>query len=359
MRTHRPTGPPRASTRFQRSRGSRAGGAGSVPSVWRKRAGFAAHAPGAFTSRTSLAALATRTFLATAVAAAAAAAALLLFGAASSAAAAAAGAPRGLAGGVAFLLARQVDDGGFAEQGRAADPGLTAWAVLALAASGSDPVSALRDGHSPADHLRGKPYPTATDLELRILAFDALGRAAEAEQLGRQLETLRRPSGAIGSTVNSTIWGVIALRSIGRPAGAAAVAYLLGQQARNGGFPWYAGGEPDSNDAAAAVMALRAAGVDRRARAIERALAYLRGLQNADGGFELSAGRGSDAQSTAWAIQAFLAAGRQPPPRALAYLRRLQRPDGSFRYSARYATTPVWVTAQVLPALARRPFPLP
>jgi len=36
----------------------------------------------------------------------------------------------------------------------------------------------------------------------------------------------------------------------------------------------------------------------------------------------------------------------------------LRRPDGSFRYSKRYVTTPVWVTAQVLPALARKPFPL-
>ena len=43
---------------------------------------------------------------------------------------------------------------------------------------------------------------------------------------------------------------------------------------------------------------------------------------------------------------------------AVAYLKRLQRPDGSFRYSARYTTTPVWVTAQVLPALARKAFPL-
>jgi hypothetical protein len=40
------------------------------------------------------------------------------------------------------------------------------------------------------------------------------------------------------------------------------------------------------------------------------------------------------------------------------YLRSMRRSDGSFRYSRRYATTPVWVTAQVLPALAGRAFPL-
>jgi hypothetical protein len=57
-------------------------------------------------------------------------------------------------------------------------------------------------------------------------------------------------------------------------------------------------------------------------------------------------------------VQAFVAAGKPPPRGALTYLRRLQRADGSFRYSRQYATTPVWVTAQVLPALARKPFPL-
>jgi hypothetical protein len=31
---------------------------------------------------------------------------------------------------------------------------------------------------------------------------------------------------------------------------------------------------------------------------------------------------------------------------------------GSYRYSRAYATTPVWVTAQVLPALVKKPFPL-
>ena len=76
-----------------------------------------------------------------------------------------------------------------------------------------------------------------------------------------------------------------------------------------------------------------------------------------DGGFELTHGRGSDAQSTAWAIQGLVAAGRTPPRSAFAYLARLKRADGSYRYSARYAATPVWVTAQVLAALAKKPFP--
>jgi len=134
------------------------------------------------------------------------------------------------------------------------------------------------------------------------------------------------------------------------------VRFLLRWQARSGGWSWYLNGQPDSNDTAAAIEALRAAGVT--GKPIRRGLAYLLRLRNSDGGFELTPGRGSDAQSTAWAVQAFIAARRTVPKGSLAYLSRLRRADGSFRYSQRYATTPVWVTAQVLPALHRRAFPL-
>ena len=74
--------------------------------------------------------------------------------------------------------------------------------------------------------------------------------------------------------------------------------------------------------------------------------------------YELHAGAPSNAQSTAWAIQAFVAAGVKPPAAAFRYLRRLTRSDGSVRFSAQYATTPLWVSGQVLPALARAAFPL-
>ena len=46
------------------------------------------------------------------------------------------------------------------------------------------------------------------------------------------------------------------------------------------------------------------------------------------------------------------------PKGAFAYLRGLRRDDGSYRYSRRYVATPVWVTAQVLPAVLKKPFPL-
>jgi prenyltransferase beta subunit len=251
------------------------------------------------------------------------------------------------AGPVDYLLSRQQPDGGFAEPGGVSDPSLTAWAVLGLASTGRAPRSA-------ADYLAGKPYAQATDLALRILALRALGR--DTAPLVAQLEGLRRPDGRIGPLVNSTIWGLLALRAAGHPPGST-LRYLLRQQRPSGGWSWYPRGLADSNDTAAAVQALRAAGVSARARPIARALAYLRRLQGRDGGFPLLPGRAADAQSTAWCIQAFVAAGRAPGRAAFRYLAGLRRPDGSYRYSRRNNATPAWVTAQVLPAVARRPFP--
>jgi prenyltransferase beta subunit len=248
-----------------------------------------------------------------------------------------------------YVASHQQADGGFAEPGGRSDPSLTAWATLGLVASGRAPPDAT------GEYLASKPASGATDLALRILALDALGRDTSAEVA--RLEALRRPDGRIGSLVNSTIWGVLALRATDRPA-RTSVAYLLRAQHRSGGWAWYPRGAPDSNDTAAAIQALRGGGVGARSRSIRRAIAYLRGVQRKDGGFALARGRGSDAQSTAWAIQALVAAGRNPGRAPFRFLASLRRPDGSYRYSRKYATTPVWVTSQVLGALARKPFPL-
>jgi hypothetical protein len=250
---------------------------------------------------------------------------------------------------VGYLQSRQAPNGAFSEPGGAPGPLLTAWAAVGLRAAGADTGRAL---DYLAAHESG--LTEATDVELVALAESALGR--RPVRLLARIRALLWPNGRIGPTVNSTIWGILALRQAGARAPKAAVRFVLRRQARDGGWSWYAGAQPDSNDTAAAIQALRSAGVT--GAPIRRGLAYLRRLRNRDGGFELSPGRGSDAQSTAWAVQAFIAARRPPPRGALSYLRSLRRRDGSFRYSKRYATTPVWVTAQVLPALAGRPFPL-
>ena len=67
----------------------------------------------------------------------------------------------------------------------------------------------------------------------------------------------RRSTGRIGPTVNSTCWAVLALGASSKQT----TRWLLAHQAKSGGFSWAIGGQPDSNDTAAALEALRVAGV--------------------------------------------------------------------------------------------------
>ena len=235
-----------------------------------------------------------------------------------------------------YVQSQQREDGGFG------DAQLTAWATLGLVAAGAETGGA-------GEYLARQRPASSTDV-----ALVAMARAAAGDRPEDLLPRLREHRA--GKLVNATIWTILALRQAGEPAPPPLVRALLAAQHRSGGWSWLRGGAPDSNDTAAAIQALRAAGV--RGTPIRRAVAFLRRHQNRDGGFELTLDRGSDAPSTAWAIQALLAAGTEPGAGAFAYLRRLQRPDGSVRYNARYDSSRLWTTAQVVPALVRRSFPL-
>jgi hypothetical protein len=247
-----------------------------------------------------------------------------------------------------YVESRQQADGGFAEAGSRSTPGLTAWAMIGLRSAGRPTGKAY-------DYLvaNERDLQSATDIELALIAEAATGRISDT--LYARFAALGRPDGRLGPAINSTAWGILAYVQVGRPF-KLRVSYLLKHQHRSGGWGWIAGATPDSNDTAAVIQALRTQGV--RGRPITRGIAFLRRLQNTDGGFELTAGRGSDAQSTAWAIQAFIAAQVKPPSGAFRYLTALRRAEGSYRYSRKYGATPVWVTSQVLPALARKSFPL-
>jgi len=252
-----------------------------------------------------------------------------------------------VSGSAVYLASRQVESGGIAEPGRQPDAQTTAWAALALAAAGGRPDELSRARAYLAAHE--SDARADTDVALQVLARSALGDVPAAL-------VARLQAHVPGKLVNADVWTIVALRQAGQPAPPALVRAVRAAQRPSGGWSWTRGGAPDTNDTAAAIEALRASGIS--GAPIARGLAYLRARQNRDGGFALTPGRASDAQSTAWSIQAFLAAGAKAGAPAWRYLSRLRRPDGSYRYSAAYATTPVWVTAQVVPALAGKPFPL-
>jgi hypothetical protein len=94
-------------------------------------------------------------------------------------------------------------------------------------------------------------------------------------------------------------------------------------------------------------------------------MGFLRNAQRPSGGFALGGSGGVNSQSTAWAVQGMLAVGRDPASvqdagkSALDYLAARQDADGHYRYSSSSDQTPIWVTGQVLTAVAGDSFPVP
>ena len=250
---------------------------------------------------------------------------------------------------LSFVQGRAQPDGGYAEPSGRSTVALTATTVLALRSAGAAlPASARSYLLAHEDGL------TSTELELVVMA-EAESGGVSSHALDA-LHALQHANGSVGEALNSTYWGVLALRQAGAPVPAATRRFVLAAETKGGGFSWARGVAPDSDDTSAAVQSLAALGV--HGKPIARALAYLRARENRDGGFELAPGAPSNVQSTSWAIQAFVAAGAKPPAAAFRFLQRMRRADGSLRYSAQYGTTPLWVSAQALPALERRAFPL-
>jgi energy-coupling factor transport system substrate-specific component len=265
-----------------------------------------------------------------------------------------------------WLLRAQNADGGFGGAPRqASSPLFSGWAGLGLAAAGHNPRDLRRrGGRSLAAYVArsARSIRDIGEIERTVLLARAAGlsaRSVAGKDLVAAIEGRRRGDGSIAGFVSYTTFGVLALRASGVSAGSATVRWLASAQNEDGGFGVAPASSSDSDMTGATLQALSVVGRARSATA-RRAVAWLRTNQNDDGGFGQFRGRSSNAQSTAYAVQGLLAAktGGAALTRALAYLRGLQRRDGSVAYSRSSAQTPVWVTAQALMALERRPLPL-
>jgi prenyltransferase beta subunit len=276
---------------------------------------------------------------------------------------------------LSFLTSAQNSDGGFGgAKGQSSSELYTAWTAIGLAAAGRNPASVRRDGHSVLDALHAEVSTLSGlgDAERTILAAAACG-ASSYSFAGRDLvaEVLkaRDSDNSFEHLVNLTSFAIFALRAVGHspsyPAIHDAAGWIEQQQNSDGGFSFgERGSSSDVDDTGAALQALAAAGA-RNAHVLDGAADYLIRSQNLDGGFPEQYGSESNAQSTAWAIQGLIAAGRHPgsvrrrgsrSPEG--YLESLLAPGGSIRYSRISAQTPVWVTSQVLVALAGKTFPV-
>ncbi len=274
----------------------------------------------------------------------------------------------------AYLAGAQNSDGGFGgAPGQGSSDLYTGWAALALEAAGRHPGEVRRPGGtSLLDYLRSHTGDL-DDLGAVTRTLLVLGPAGvDATRFGGQnlvaaVTAKQAADGSFEGRVNTTAFAILGLKSVRRPSGVGrAKRWLKRQQNPDGGFNFAGkGGASGIDDTSAPLQALAATGA-RRSKVVRRAVSFLARQQNRDGGFPLSPGGASNAQSTAWAVQGLVAAGRNPGKvrrkgsrSPLAYLRSLTGPDGAVRYSRTSTQTPVWVTAQALAALARRPFPLP
>ena len=266
----------------------------------------------------------------------------------------------------AWLAQAQNTDGGFGSApGQASGDLFTGWASLGLAASGRNPRDVERHGHSAIDFIRGRAgdIRDVGEIERTILVLEAAGVSARSfggRDFVAGLKRQRRADGSFRGFVSYTAFGILALRAAGSNATGESAGWLSRQQNPDGGFGLSPDAQSDVDNTGAAIQALAAAG---RRGAIMDAVGYLRDVQNEDGGFGQFDGRTSNAQSTAYAVQGLVAAGRDPSRfrkggrSPLSYLRSLQRANGSVDYSRVSSQTPVWVTAQAVIALNRKPFP--
>jgi energy-coupling factor transport system substrate-specific component len=258
-----------------------------------------------------------------------------------------------------WLVGAQNADGGWgASPGSDSAPDMTAWAMLGLEAAGRNPLDISSDGHNPVGYLRGHVDELSSpgDFARTILALEGAEvdpRSFAGHDLVSALAKRRRSNGSFEGWPGSTAFAVIALRAGGADGGLGqSISWLAKVQNGDGGWGDVPGSPSTADGTGAAMQAMP------DTSAAGHGLGYLRKTQRPNGGFALGSSGAVNAQSTAWAVQGMLAVGADPSG-ALAYLADRQDADGHYRYSSSSDQTPVWVTGQVLTAVAGDPFPVP
>jgi Prenyltransferase and squalene oxidase repeat len=271
------------------------------------------------------------------------------------------------AGSPAWLAGSQNSDGGFAAaRGQPSSPAMTGWVMLGLEGAGVNPLDLRRGGETPVSYLSAQigRLRSVGDLERSILALSAAGvdpHAFGGTDLVAELRSRRDRDGSVDGQANLTAFYALAMRSAGAAPESLKRSAIWLRRAQNSDGGWGLQPEaPSEADTSGAVLqglvAAGAGGSSTRAGA-----AYLRQSQRPGGGWSLGSSGIVNSQSTAWAVQGLAAAGGggDAISGAEAYLRRLRAADGHVRYSPASDQTPVWVTAQVVLAIERRPFPVP
>lgn len=207
------------------------------------------------------------------------------------------------------------------------DQGLTADAVLAFAASGTNAGPAAKawgwlstpdnvaayTGDGKAEAYAGATAKLALTAEVRHVDPTAVG----GRDLVAQLRGLLAPGGRFtdrsqyGDFSNSfgQSYALLALARTDKGAPGAAVSFLAGTRCADGGYPASFGAATCTSDPDATALAVQALLATGRTHAAATGARWLAAHQGADGGFA-AAGGPENANTTGLAAQALSAAGR-------------------------------------------------
>jgi prenyltransferase beta subunit len=286
---------------------------------------------------------------------------------------------------VVYLQNVQNLDGGFGfDAGKPSDPLVSAWVTYALASFGINPADQAKPGGVDAYTylVRNNVPPDDVTTDYERMALVATAACTSPRDFGgldlvQRILARRLPTGAFtheatttAPGVNDTAFAVFPFSRLDDEAARVtippAVDWLLGAQHDDGSWGWSPRKSSQSVDMTGAVIQALNAGGRRATPEQDRGFGYIRALQKPDGGFpQFGDGGESNVASTAWAVQGMWSAGIDPrtwtpgPRDPLDYMGDRQRPDGSIQYTATSSLRDLWMTAQVAPAFAGHPLPIP
>lgn len=193
--------------------------------------------------------------------------------------------------GVSYLRSQQGADGTIG------GPGVTGWAVMALAMAGQKNQEAI-DALKPIQRsLSSRP---ATDVERQILALAAAGEDPRTFESVDAISSLqgRVSGGQIGATdyVNDDIFGVLAFRAARTNIPGGVINTIISSQQSDGGWGITKSGSTSTDMTALALIAVDGS-LSGESR--DKAINYLKSKQNDDGGFATSSGA-SNLGSAMW-----------------------------------------------------------
>ena len=264
-----------------------------------------------------------------------------------------------------WLKTQQNDDGGFPSSPDGdSSVGMTARAMLGLAAADVNPLDVVTNSNDPYEYLlsRRKSLDDAADLALVVLACKTVGQNPR-DFAGRDLVTALHLPGRRGDNnsyhnkVNTAAYAALAFRSAeAEGAKDRVIKWLRTAQKDNGGWGISSQAESDA-DSTGTVMQIVGG-----KKTFRKSVAYLNKFQTRSGGWK--SGSTVNSQSTGLALQGVIAAGkgRDYPSKSgnsgLDYVLRRQNDDGSIWYSKNSDQTRVWVTSDVLIGLSGEKLPI-